>query len=265
MDHIDTTQFEGPEARSVAFTDLDVKKNGRAFEGYAAVYGQEFDAGKFIETMLPPTFRTAIAKSPNVPMLWHHNDNFPPFATTAGGTLNLSEDRRGLRVRVDEIDERHILGPTLISMLERGEVRGMSVGMVVGSANHKLSNKGGRVHRAIHGLKKLLDVSPTWEPAYEGTSAELRSLTEAFQQVPALVPEQVDDGEPESVVDGPDSQQDVRDEGTAEVCEHGEGCEACQAPTGEPEVQRSGADSDPMVAAAARRRRLQLLGISLPG
>jgi hypothetical protein len=33
MDHIDTTQFEGPEARSVAFTDLDVKQNGRGFEG----------------------------------------------------------------------------------------------------------------------------------------------------------------------------------------------------------------------------------------
>jgi HK97 family phage prohead protease len=165
---------EQAEARSVAFTDMDVTKNGRAFEGYAGVYGQEFDAGKFIETMLPPMFRSAIGASPNVPMLWHHNDQFPPFATTGGGTLHLSEDRRGLRVRVDEIDERHILGPTLISMLERGEVRGMSVGMVVGSGNQKLTQRNGRVHRAITGLKKLLDVSPTWEPAYEGTRMRCR-------------------------------------------------------------------------------------------
>jgi HK97 family phage prohead protease len=254
---------EQAEARSVAFTDMDVTKNGRAFEGYAGVYGQEFDAGKFIETMLPPMFRSAIGASPNVPMLWHHNDQFPPFATTGGGTLHLSEDRRGLRVRVDEIDERHILGPTLISMLERGEVRGMSVGMVVGSGNQKLTQRNGRVHRAITGLKKLLDVSPTWEPAYEGTSAELRSLTEAFQQVPALEPEQVHDGEPESVVDGP-IQQAAEDEVPATVCEHGEDCESCQAPAEEPDEQRSGASDDPTVAAAARRRRLQLLGIELP-
>jgi HK97 family phage prohead protease len=258
---IDPIQFEGPEARSVAFTDLDVSKGGREFDGYAGVYGQEFDAGQFIETMLPPALRSGISKSKNVPMLWHHNDQFPPFATSGAGTLALSEDRRGLRVKA-EIDERHILGPTLISMMERGEVRGMSVGMVVGSENHKLTNKAGRVHRAIHGMRKLLDVSPTWEPAYEGTSAELRSLTEAFQQVPALEPEQVPEGEPESLEDGP-NQQDAETKDPAEVCEHGDGCEACQADT-EPVEERSRAEGDPMVAAAARRRRLQMLGISLP-
>lgn len=253
---------DGAEARSVAFTDMDVKKGGRGFRGYAGVYGQEFDAGAFIETMLPPMFRSAIAQSPNVPMLWHHNESLPPFATTGAGTLELSEDRRGLLVNVETIDERHLLGPTLISMVERGEVRGMSVGMVVGRQNQKITQRDGKVHRALHGLNKLLDVSPTWEPAYEGTTAELRSLTEAFQQVPALVPEQIHEGESQSVVDGPDHQETaevVPDGRPADACEHGEACglPECQAP----EEQRSGAGES---SSAARKRRLQMMGLSLP-
>jgi HK97 family phage prohead protease len=261
-----------PEARSVSFTDMDVSKGGRVFEGYAAVYGQEFDAGAFVETMLPPTLRSGIAATPNCPMLWNHNQTMPPFATTGAGTLELAEDRKGLRVKA-EIDERHILGPTLISMIERGEVRGMSVGMVVGRQNQKLSERAGRMHRAITGMKKLLDVSPTWEPAYEGTSAELRSLTEAFQQVPALVPEQVPVGEPQSVGDGqhreaagvaPDTPTFTCACGAAYDNESDLRGHACEP--GEPDEQRSaGVAPDPMVQAAARRRRLQLLGIHLPG
>jgi len=256
---------EHAEARSVAFTDMDVSKGGRVFDGYAGVYGQEFDAGQFIETMLPPMFRNAIAQNPNVPMLWDHNETMPPFATTGAGTLELSEDRRGLRVKT-EIDERHLLGPTLISMVERGEVRGMSLGMVVGRENQKITNRNNRLHRAVTGLRKLLDVSPTWEPAYEGTSAELRSLTAAFQQIPALEPEQVPDGaSPASDGDGPDQKaaEDVRPALVCDECEATD--EAACTCAKEPVEERSGADSDPMVAAAARRRRLQLLGISLPG
>jgi HK97 family phage prohead protease len=255
---------DGAEARSVAFTDMDIKKGGRSFRGYAGVYGQEFDAGTFIETMLPPMFRSAIAQSPNVPMLWHHNQTLPPFATTGAGTLELAEDKRGLLVNVEEIDERHVLGPTLISMVERGEVRGMSVGMVVGRANQKITERGGKIHRAVTGLKKLLDVSPTWEPAYEGTSAELRSLTEAFQQVPALVPEQTSDGESQSAEDGQHQETDgvVTDAPACETCgKSPDGDDACACNAEVLEEQRSGVDAD---AFAARKRRLQMMGLSLP-
>lgn len=261
MDSHDITLPVGkPEARSVAFSDLDVTKNGRRFDGYAAIYGQETDLGAFVEVMVPPAFRAGLATNPNLPMLWHHNEQLPPFATMSAGTLEVQEDRRGLRVQA-EIDERHLLGPTLISMMERGEVRGMSIGFVTGRQNNKVSERAGRVLRTITGFKKLLDVSPTWEPAYEGTSAELRSLTDAFQQVPALVPEQVPDGESQSVEDGPD-QETVEEEEPATVCEHGEGCEQpeCQAQP-EPEEQRSGVDAD---ALAARKRRLHMMGLTLP-
>jgi HK97 family phage prohead protease len=245
-----------PEARSMAFTDMDVTQGGRHFDGYAAVYGQDFDAGAFVETMMPPALRSGLATAPNLPMLWNHNETLPPFATRSAGTLQVSEDRRGLRVQAD-IDERHLLGPTLISMMERGEVRGMSAGFVVGRENQRITEREGRLYRALTGFKKLLDVSPTWEPAYAGTSAELRSLTEAFQQVPALVPEQTPGGESQSAGEGQHQE-------TAGV---GQACEACgKSPEGDdactcaPAEQRSGADT----SSAARKRRLQMMGLSLP-
>jgi HK97 family phage prohead protease len=158
-----------PEARSVAFTDLDVTKGGRRLDGYAAVYGQETDLGQWTEVIVAPAFRGAPERSGNIPLLWDHNSTMPPLATTAGGTLEVREDGRGLRVKA-EIDERHILGPTLMSMLERGDVSHMSFGFVARGPNSKAQMRNGRLHRILKGFDKLLDVSPTWDPAYTGTS-----------------------------------------------------------------------------------------------
>jgi HK97 family phage prohead protease len=270
--------FEVPvgqvEARSVAFSDLDVTKNGRRFDGYAAIYGEESDLNKksggampFTEVILPPAFRNALASTENLPMLWDHNAAMPPFATTKAGTLKVEEDRRGLRVQA-EIDERHILGPTLMSMAERGEVVGMSIGFVTGRKDNKLSYRNGQAYRAITGFKRLLDVSPTWNPAYAGTTAEMRSLTTLGAV--ALIPEQLHDGEPQSAVDGPGIQEDAA-EAVCETCEQ-DVC-ACDTPPqdqdareddGASEKRDAGAAEDWESAAAARRRRLQMMGLSLP-
>jgi HK97 family phage prohead protease len=223
-----------PEVRSVPFADLDVAPDGRSFDGYAAIYGREADLGDFTEVIVPPALRGAVARSGNIPMYWDHNPGMPPLATTAGGTMTVTEDQRGLRVKA-QIDERHILGPTLMSMLERGDVRGMSFGFVVGDGNSKISRRDGKVHRTLTGFRRLLDVSPTWNPAYPDTSAELRSLRQLATIID--VPQQIPEAEAEEHGDGA----------------AGEGHEVAQDPE-----QRSGADWE--IQAAARRRRLQMLG-----
>jgi HK97 family phage prohead protease len=239
---------ERAEARSVAFTDLDVASDGRSFDGYAAIYGQESDLGEFTEVIVPPAFVGAVERSGNIPMLWDHNAGLPPLATTGGGTLTVREDGRGLRVKAS-IDERHMLGPTLMSMLERGDVRGMSFGFIAGQGNSSISQRNGKTHRAIRGFKALLDVSPTWNPAYAGTSAELRSLREMAlfidgkQQVPA--------GEVPQLGDGAPVESHEQEEVTDEVVET------------ESEEQRAGVESA-QAEAAARRRRLQMWGMTLP-
>ncbi len=251
------------EERSVSFTDLDVTKNGREFDGHAGVYNQEADIGAFIEVILPPAFRRGLDNTGNLPMLWDHNGSMPPFATTRAGTLKVEEDGRGLRVRA-QIDERHILGPTMMSMAERGELTGMSFGFVTGPRDNKVSERGGRMIRSITGFKTLLDVSPTWNPAYEGTSAELRSL--ALKSAAVLVPEQVLSGEPQQLEDGQD--QEVTEAApvpeACEVCgKPPEGDESCECAE-EPQEQRSGAEQADTAARAARARRLRMMGLTLP-
>jgi HK97 family phage prohead protease len=248
---MDLEQFESgrPEARSVAFTDLDVSSDGRSFDGYAAIYGQEADLGLFTEVIVPPAFEGAVARSGNIPMLWDHNDRLPPLATTDGGTLTVREDGRGLRVKAT-IDERHMLGPTLMSMLERGDVRGMSFGFVAGPGNSSVTQRNGKPHRAIRGFNALLDVSPTWNPAYAGTSAELRSLREMVlivdgqQQVPAGEVPQLGDGAP---VENHEQEEAPTDAAEADVEEE------TRAGAGSVEAEN-----------AARRRRLQMMGLTLP-
>lgn len=240
-----------PEARSVAFTDLDVAADGRSFDGYAAMYGQEADLGDFTEVIVAPAFRGAPERSGNIPMLWDHNASLPPLATTGGGTLTVTEDGKGLRVKA-VIDERHMLGPTLMSMLERGDVKGMSFGFIAGQGNSKVSLRNGKPHRLIRGFNKLLDVSPTWNPAYEGTSAELRSLREmaVLIDVPQHAPE-AEVPEQGERADVEDHEAVVPDPVEDEVVE---------------QEQPSGADDDSHweARAAARKRRLQMLGIALP-
>lgn len=237
------------EARSVAFTDLDVTADGRSFDGYAAVYGQEADLGEWTEVIAGAAFRGAPERSGNIPMLWDHNPGLPPLATTGGGTLQVTEDNKGLRVRA-QIDERHMLGPTLMSMLERGDVKGMSFGFIAGKGNNKVSMRNGKPHRIIRGFDRLLDVSPTWNPAYSGTSAELRSLRQLATIID--VPEQ-----------NPEAEAEEHGENGPDVASHD--VVAPDTPAMEADVL----EEDEQLSRAAfeaeqRGRRLQMMGLTLP-
>jgi HK97 family phage prohead protease len=165
---------ERAEARSVPFTDLEVSNGGWAFEGLAAVYDQDADIGEFTESVNRGAYRKVIGRSDNVPMLYHHNGMLPVLATTAGGTLSLRDDAKGVRVKADIA--QHYVGEAVRELVKRGDIKGMSSGFVVGAGNSRLEQRASKPHRTITDFKALLDVSPTWNPAYQGTTAEVRSL-----------------------------------------------------------------------------------------
>ena len=243
------------EARSVAFTDVDTSSDGGTFTGYAAVFDQETDLGDYTESISRGAFRKSIGASGNIPMLYDHNPMLPVLATTGGGTLRLAEDAKGLRVEADVAN--HYMGEAVRELVKRGDIRGMSFGFIAGQGNSKVEHRGTKLHRNLIGFKKLLDVSPTWDPAYAGTNAELRSLRalqiaddiEQAQQLLEGAAPQLENGAPdtdsEPAVDAITPSPD-----TDEV--DGDGTE-----------QRSGVEAA-LAAAAARRRRLQMLGIALP-
>lgn len=172
-----------PTFRSVAFDDIDVAADGGKFVGYAAVFDDEANiAGMFTESIQRGAFRKVLAKGQNVPMLYDHNPGLPALATTRGGTLRLKEDERGLRVEADVAD--HFIGHAVRELVKRGDISGMSFGFVAGKGNSKMDTRRTPPHRSLIGFERLLDVSPTWDPAYDSTSAELRSLIAASAVIP---------------------------------------------------------------------------------
>lgn len=165
---------ERVEARSVAFTDVDTSADGSTFTGYAAVFDTVTDLGEHTESINRGAFRKSIVSSGNIPMLYDHNPGLPPLATTGGGTLKLKEDGKGLLVEANLA--KHFVGDAVREMVRRGDIKGMSFGFIAGGGNSKIEARGAKLHRTLIGFKKLLDVSPTWDPAYQSTSVELRSL-----------------------------------------------------------------------------------------
>jgi Escherichia/Staphylococcus phage prohead protease len=222
-----------PELRSVPLLELEAPGDGSTFSGYAAVFDEDADLGGFTESVSRGAFRKVLAEGRNIPMLWNHNPD-KPLAMTEAGTLTLSEDLKGLRVEAT-------LGRTswandLRDMLDRGEVRGMSYGFVAGVENSKIEHRADRPHRTLLGFKRLLDVSPTWDPAYASTSAELRSMTSIAVDLQQLL-----EGEDPQQEDGAGSTEDPEIE----------------------EARVSGSDEEPVTALdlAAAKRRLRLIDL----
>jgi HK97 family phage prohead protease len=166
------------EIRSAAFTPVEVSDDGGRFEGYAAVFDEDAQldipgVGIVTESVQRGAFRKALAAGDNVPMLYHHLDTHPPLATTRAGTLWLEEDAKGLRVGAEIA--RGYIGDAVRELVRRGDIPGMSWGFVAGRGNSKVERRDGKLHRTLSGFKKILDVSPTWDPTYRGTEAQFRS------------------------------------------------------------------------------------------
>lgn len=251
-----------PELRSVAFNDVSISTDGLTFSGYAAIFDQSADLGDFTEEVRRGAFRKVLAANPNVPMYWDHDPRHPPLATTGGGTLRLKEDGKGLRVDA-ELDDDHYMTPTLRSMIRRGDVTGMSFGFIAGPGNSQIEQRGGKTHRVLVGFNHLLDVSPTWMPAYAGTSAELRSALGSLRMAETWDDmQQIRSGSYEQLADGAVA-EGVSDEQTPEAEPETQDAPPAEAEVEQDQEQRSGVDSVESEA-AARRRRLHMMGLTLP-
>jgi HK97 family phage prohead protease len=272
-----------PEFRSVPFIDFEAKDDGWAFEGLAAVYGQEGDLGEFTEEFRHGAFRKPLATGDNTRLIYEHAPpHLPVLATIKGNTLSLKDDVKGLAVRGQIA--HHYLGEAVRELIKRGDIVGMSPGMIVGRGNSEVTRRSdGRLHRAIKALMHLPEVSLTSDPVYSGTTAEMRSMR-AFRMAESLEMSQ-------HVLVGAYPQLEDRaatlEAGTGDEKVKAVACEtcgeepcACEAVKDEtltedqarereglPAVeseQRSGVDSA-QTEAAARRRRLQMMGLTLLG
>jgi hypothetical protein len=171
------------EFRSAEFTDAEV--SGMDFRGYAAVFDAPWsdaltDKMGYIEKVARGAFRKALTASTNVPLLWQH-ERRDMLATTKSGNLKIREDGKGLLVEAKL--PKNPLGEYVRSMIEAGDVGGMSYGIATAPTDSKIERRDGIVYRTITGAQRMLDVTLTWEPSYDATTVELRNLS-GFAAVP---------------------------------------------------------------------------------
>lgn len=181
-----------PQLRSASFEPTDIADDGSWFEGYAAVFDEVANyevpgIGMIGEEIRRGSFRKVLGEQKSaIPMLYHHLQEHPPLATTSGGTLLLEERAKGLWTRANVA--RTYIGDAVRELVKRGDIPGMSWGFVSqGREFNKIERRSGGLHRTILGFQKILDVSPTWDVTYRGTTAEFRSQAFGLTMPPELV------------------------------------------------------------------------------
>lgn len=149
------------------------------FRGYAAVFDSPWNEALvekmgYVETVARGAFRKALSASSNVPLLWQH-ERRDMLATTKSGNLRIAEDGKGLLVEAKL--PKNPLGEYVRSMIEAGDVRGMSYGILTAPEDSEVERRDGVIYRTIRSARRLIDTTLTWEPAYDATTVELRDMS----------------------------------------------------------------------------------------
>lgn len=143
--------------------------------GYAAVFNSlSEDLGGFKEIITADALNGVIEQSDVFAVLNHDIDRGLLARSKQGiGTLKLSVDGKGLRYEFTPPDTP--LGKEVTESIRRGDITGSSFAFSVESDDWSKDY----TLRTIRKIRRLYDVSPVYQPAYEGTSVALRSLEAA--------------------------------------------------------------------------------------
>lgn len=144
--------------------------------GYAAVFSDMTEIGDYFRETIAPGAFTATLKTADVRAYFDHNSG-RVLGRVSAGTLRLKEDAKGLYVEIDLPDTSD--GRDVQALIERGDVTGMSFGMIV--TKQTWDDTGDIPSRTINEVI-LREVSIVSEPAYEGTSIALRDLESARKE-----------------------------------------------------------------------------------
>lgn len=155
------------EVRAVATDDGSLK-----IAGYAATFDQEAENLNFREKIAQGAFTRSLESADPIFLLVNHNAEQLPLASTASGTLKLSQDAVGLRMEAN-LDPSNPRAAELASALTRGDVNKMSFAFSI--------NPGGESRDG--GVRTITDctiyeISVVNSPAYESTTVGMRSAEE---------------------------------------------------------------------------------------
>jgi len=163
------------EKRGLVGVETRADGDKRTLAGYAAVFNSDTTIGDFfIERIDPHAFDEAIKG--DVRALVDH-DSGRVIGRTKSGTLRLAVDSRGLKVEIDVPDTAD--GRDLLTLVERGDISGMSFGFRV--TKQEWDETGDMPVRTILEVE-LFEVSAVAFPAYEDTELGVRDLEAARKE-----------------------------------------------------------------------------------
>ncbi len=166
---IDGPQAKEPEIRTNS-VDFEVRAegDGMTFTGYASVFNSPSeDLGGFIEYVAPGAFKRSLQSRNEVKLLWNH-DSGEPLASLRGGTMQLVEDNRGLKVTAQLPNTTR--GRDVAELLRTNVINTMSFGFNV----IRDSWSGDGKTRTLESVR-LFEVSVVSFAAYPETTAQVRS------------------------------------------------------------------------------------------
>ena len=158
---------------------IEIRNDSAVLDVYVNVVDRESKPipsvkGKFIEKIKPGAFQRSLEKRANVDLLLNHDKN-RKLGSTSEGNLELFEDNIGLRAICTVTD------PDVIDKAKNKELRGWSFGFY--AEKDKLESVENGYERRIVEELDLFEVSivdNTKNPAYAGTSIEMRDDNEVF-------------------------------------------------------------------------------------
>jgi HK97 family phage prohead protease len=166
---LDGPQAKEPEIRTNS-VDFEVRAegDGMTFTGYASVFNSPSeDLGGFIEYVAPGAFKRSLQSRNEVKLLWNH-DSGEPLASLRGGTMQLVEDERGLKVTAQLPNTTR--GRDIAELLRTKVIDSMSFGFNVIKDSWARDGQ----TRTLESVR-LFEVSIVSFPAYEATTAQVRS------------------------------------------------------------------------------------------
>lgn len=140
-------------------------------EGYASVFDSPTDLGYWTEVIEKTAFDEC--DMTDVCMKYNHEDNVLIMARTRNGSLQLSTDSIGLKVRAELINTTQNVD--IYKMIKAGLLDKMSFAFSVKEAKWQFGQDGESDVRRITKIDKLFDVSVVDFPAYDSTSIYARS------------------------------------------------------------------------------------------
>lgn len=164
------------EYRAFGFTASDGED--MIIEGYAAVFNEpsfrmvDPRLGQFTEIITETAFdKTDMS---NVVLVFNHDGK--PLARTKNGTLDLTVDQRGLKIRADLSGTQY--GQDTFAEIKKDYMDKMSFAFKTRKPEGERYEKRSRT-RYVTDIEKVFDVSLVTMPAYEQTEVYARSYFEA--------------------------------------------------------------------------------------